>query len=320
MNAAKLSCASILTLVTALSTASAAEAPGVTPGVTPAAPPVVTRQNTGSISLNLGMDWTNQYYFRGIVQETEGVLLQPYFDARLALYTSERLLSHVALAVGLWNSLHTGPSGSSGNDPGSSAPGMQTADPKAWYESDAFATLSVGLLQKLSLDLTYTAYVSPNKAFGSTQELTFGLAYDDSSLFASLWGGRFGGLQPSAGLSVELSGGAMGEPGTFLLLGLSPAIKLLDREAVTLSAGIPLELGLGLGDYYDAPNTGARDTFGYLQTGATVSVGLGFIPRRLGAWALSAGARVLVLGDLLTEVNGDRRAEFIAHSGLAIGY
>jgi hypothetical protein len=278
-------------------------------------------ENAGSISVNLGMDWTNKYYFRGIVQETDGLTLQPYFNTRLTFYQSEeRALSSVALTIGLWNSLHTGPSGTGAPDLGSETAGLQTADPKAWYESDLSAALSVGLLRVLSLALTYTAYMSPNKAFGTTHELAVGAGYDDSSLYSRVLGGRFGGLQPSVALAFELEGGAMGEPGSFIALGVSPAVTLLDAAAVALTAGVPVELGLGLGDYYDAPDAGSRDTFGYLTAGATVGVGLKLIPRRLGTWEVKGSAKVLVLGDVLQAANNDRRAELVAAAGLGIGY
>ena len=62
---------------------------------------------------------------------------------------------------GVWNSLHTGSSGSDG------------PSGKLHYELDFYTTLSLGFGGGFSLGTTYTAYTSPNSMFTTVKELSF---------------------------------------------------------------------------------------------------------------------------------------------------
>ena len=42
--------------------------------------------NTGRISISAGADYTTDYYFRGIVQETRDYIVQPYGDLTFKLF------------------------------------------------------------------------------------------------------------------------------------------------------------------------------------------------------------------------------------------
>ncbi|GIT67453.1 MAG: hypothetical protein Ct9H300mP25_09250 [Acidobacteriota bacterium] len=58
-------------------------------------------QNDGNVSVSTGIDFVNDYYFRGIVQETKGSISQPYIEAGLAVN------DNVSLTAGTWQSLHS---------------------------------------------------------------------------------------------------------------------------------------------------------------------------------------------------------------------
>jgi hypothetical protein len=88
---------------------------------TPAATP-----NTGRVSLAAGVDWTTDYFFRGILQEDDDYIFQPYGEIAFKLLEGGPAYGNLALTVGTWNSLHGGSTGVSGN----------ATDPDLWYESD----------------------------------------------------------------------------------------------------------------------------------------------------------------------------------------
>jgi len=265
----------------------------------------------GSVSLSVGVDWTTQYFFRGIVQETKSLIMQPYIQAGWTVFKSTGTLSSVGLSAGVWNSLHTGPTGSDAADGVVSANG-----PRAWYEADLYAGMSIGLAELVSLGLTYTAYTSPNGIFGVTHELAPSISLDDSSFFSGMMGGRFGGFQPSVTVAVELKGGAVGDKGTYVGLGLEPGVSIYEGSAASVSAAIPLTLGLGAGDYYD-DGAGNTNAFGYFSAAAKVGLGLGFIPAALGSWELAATGQLLVLGDQMKQLNSGDGTEFIFTMGLS---
>src|SRR5688500_18927594 len=54
-----------------------------------------------------GLDFTNQYNFRGIRQNSEGVSIWPYVDLGIPLATGDGALKAVTLNLGTWNALHT---------------------------------------------------------------------------------------------------------------------------------------------------------------------------------------------------------------------
>lgn len=90
--------------------------PAEPPPTAPAAPapPAPAGPNTGRISLSAGIDVPTDYYFRGIVQETEGYILQPYGDVTVKLVERAGPMSNLGFTLGLWNSLHGGPTGVEG--------------------------------------------------------------------------------------------------------------------------------------------------------------------------------------------------------------
>lgn len=273
--------------------------------------------NNGAVSASLGVDFVSRYYFRGIVQEIDpGLTLQPYGEIGFNLYSGEKALSSVDLAVGTWNSLHTG---SSGGD----APAAGQAE--EWYESDFYTSLGFTFGGMFGVSVGYTGYASPNSFFKTTHELALGLSFDDSSLYGD--NSRFGGVQPSITLATELAGGAMGDKGTFLGIGIEPGVSLVDGKAVTLGVAAPISLGLGLSKYYDIvdPVTGDSNdsAFGYFSPGLALALGLAFIPEKFGAWEVGVKGQGIILGSNTewADSSGDTRsADFVFTAGIGMSY
>ena len=68
--------------------------------------------NTGKISFSGGVDITTAYFFRGILQERDGFIIQPYGEVGFALYKGENDegkgdWSGLSLFGGTWASLHS---------------------------------------------------------------------------------------------------------------------------------------------------------------------------------------------------------------------
>ncbi len=254
-----------------------------------------------AVSVSIGVDTGNRYEFRGIPQEDSGAIVQPWIEVGVSLPAS------LSLAVGQWNSLHMGPTGDDGDT---------STSPRAWYESDFYTSLSAGL-GALSAALAYTAYTSPNSLFSTVSELGVSVAWDDSGLWGE--GSAFAGLQPSLSLAHELAGSAFGgESGTFASLALAPSLELLSSESLSVAAGLSAEVGSGLGGYYD-DSEGEDDGFGYLQVGASLSVGLGFVPAEFGELALSGGLSWLMRGSNLSDV-ADEDSPLLLTAGLALSH
>src|SRR5947207_2013284 len=98
--------------------------------------------NTGALRLTAGVDFPSIYYFRGIRQEVDPRLtFWPYGDVGITL------AKRVGVNFGVWNSLHTGSSGSK-------VPGKGIH-----YEEDFYSTLTVGM-SGMAASAKYIAYTS----------------------------------------------------------------------------------------------------------------------------------------------------------------
>ena len=246
-------------------------------------------QNTGNLSMSAGTDVTTQYYFRGIVQETGGFIMQPFLDASISFGAA-------SITAGTWSSLHSRTHAGFGGAP------------ESFYETDFYAGIG-GAAGPVGLDVTYTAYMSPRGSWGTTKEIAFGLSFDNVTA-------------PYATVAVETSGGADGyDKGSYLEFGVEPAAPL-DDAPVGLS--FPVTIGLSLNDYYqyqdDMDVVQPGGTFGFFSVGASLGIPLN-VAEEFGAWAIGLGVNALVLGDGAKAIDGgDSSTKIIALFGLSVGY
>lgn len=264
--------------------------------------------NEGRLSLDVGVDFTTDYYFRGIIQETDDSIIQPYTEIGLNLYEGAKGsgLNSISGTLGIWNSFHGG--GTTGGD------AVGTTDPKFWYESDLYAGLAIGFADRLELGVTYTLYTSPNGTFNDVGEWAISLSFDDSELLGTL------ALAPSLTLAFEVDGTAFGpNQGTYLELGIEPSVTLVENPQVSVGVSVPLTLGLSLDDYYEDEN-GNDDGFGFFNAGVAVNLGLGVIPASFGKLSVTVAGHFLFLGDNLETANNGDAFKAIGSVGVSLSY
>ena len=264
--------------------------------------------NTGKVTFTTGVDFTNMYFFRGIRQEREGFITQPYADINFDVYSDDdgSGLNGVTFSLGQWHSLHSGPSGKDG-------PAVNVAP---WYEADFFMGFALEL-DNWEAGVTYTSYMSPNDSFGTVQELSLALTMDDSYLL-----GQFA-MTPHLLLVIEMSGQADGgeSEGVYLEFGVESGRELIE-DLVNIT--FPVTLGLSLSNYYEngidvMSPLGFSNTFGYFDVGASVDVPLG-MPENYGSWSVTGGLHLLILGSYLEEINESDGVQVIGSVGVSIGY
>jgi hypothetical protein len=264
--------------------------------------------NDGRISLNVGVDFATDYYFRGIIQETDDSIIQPYGEIGLKLYEGApgSGLNSITGVLGMWNSFHGGDTG---------ADGSATTDPKFWYESDLYAGVAIGFADLFEFGISYILYTSPNSSFSDVGEWDFSLSFDDSGLL-----GPFA-LSPSITLAFEVDGQADGgtDEGVYLQLGVEPSYTLIEQPQLTVGVAVPLTLGLSLDDYYEDAN-GGDDGFGYFDAGVAVNVGLGAVPKSFGEVSVTVAGHFLFLGDNLEEANNGDAFKAIGSIGVSLAY
>lgn len=141
-------------------------------------------------SVSAGVDFTNNYIFRGIPQTKNFVSSQPWIEVGADVSDS------VSVVIGSWNSLFDAPDGT----------------PGAFYESDFYAGVSFAT-GNVGVDLSYIAYMSPSDWWDpAVQEIDLGFSFDHP-------------VAPYATLAFEVDGGADAgdDKGTYLELGIEPS-------------------------------------------------------------------------------------------------
>jgi hypothetical protein len=247
--------------------------------------PEATGPNKGRVSFTVASDITTAYFFRGILQERNGFIWEPYAEMAINLFKSDGPLSSVDLGMGIWFSFQSDKTGASGSGPTN------------LYETDYYPSLTLGWSPGLTTSLTYLIYTSPNGAFQTVQQLDLGLAFDDSPYLGAF------ALNPSTTFSFEVDNTSFGDKeGGYFELALAPGVTLpFPPDPYALSLTFPLALGLSMYDYYETETS--NDTFGFFSFGLNGGIPLAFIPEDFGSWTANLGINVLVLSDTLKDVN-----------------
>lgn len=225
------------------------------------------------------LDFTNAYYFRGILQEREGTIFQPWMELYANLYSSEDgFVRDVTVGGGTWLSFH-------------SERTLAAEDPSWLYEADYYPLVSIGLAGGVTLTGIYYFYTSPNGAFTTVQEANLKLAWDDSEVFGAF------ALAPWINVAYETENTSYGPSrGTGFQLGIAPTLYAAEDESFTLTA--PAEAGFSAEDYYEGSD-GENHFFGYANVGLLASIPLSFMPEGAGDWTLLAGAKYFFFGHQL---------------------
>lgn len=260
---------------------------------------------TKALSGTFALDLPSAYFFRGIRQEDEGLIVQPSLELAWRVYESadDEAPFAVDLLFGTWHSFHRGPTGARGGG-------------DAWYEADLFTGASIAFDERWNLAVQWARFGNPNATWTSMEECTIGLSFDDCGSF----GADFAGLQPSLVFAAELAGQGDGGSarGTYLQLGVEPSLELTGEDAAQpFTLSIPFAIGLGLDSYYERPSDGADRRFGFADLGAVISTPVPFLR---GAWETSVGVHALWLGAATEEMNGGDVFQWIASFGVSAAF
>lgn len=241
--------------------------------------------NQGAVRFDATLDVVTKYQSLGIIQQDEGLILQPSLTVTFDLYEGQGLIRSAAWYFGAWNSFHSDQSGLE------AAAGPLNAN-KAWYESDLYTGVTLGLPAGLSLDLFYNAAIMPSGGWATIHEGYVQVNFDDEP-----WTSRINlpAFEPYVMLLFELDDQNTGATNDgYVELGVSPSWTLVESETWPLSLTVPARVGLSLYDYY-----GPDQTFGYVLVGLELGMPLACVPAEFGAWELTTGVHLLIADSAL---------------------
>lgn len=257
--------------------------------------------NAGRWSFSINNDFTTAYFFRGILQERDGLIWEPSIDLSLNVYEGDGALSSVDLGFGVWASYHSEKTLNAGTGA------------ESLYEVDYYPSISLSWANGLTTSATYYFYTSPNGAFGTVQQFDLGLSYDDSELLGAF---AFG---PTVVLSFETDKTSFGpSEGTYLEFSGAPGFEVGISDATALGVSFPVVVGLSLENYYDDGID--DDAFGFASFGMDLSLPLSCIPEDFGAWSLGAGVDLYVLSDTLEAANNGDDPYVVGTGSITVDY
>ncbi len=256
---------------------------------------------TPGMTASAGIDFVNQYMFRGLRQNSTGIAIWPWADLGIEAYSGHGRIESIDINIGIWNSLNTG-------DTGLDGPGGDL-----WFEADFYATLDFGFGGGVSAAATYTAYTSPNDTFTTVKEFMIKVTVDDSSYLGSKAVKPYAIVARETNTAPGLAQADLGDqPGTYLELGIAPGYA---GSKATMT--VPVKVGLSLDDYYEL--AGVDHPFGFFSVAGIVTIPLG-PTTRFGAWNVRAGVAFQTLGKTTTFVNGGDDSQVIGSIGLGFSY
>jgi hypothetical protein len=256
--------------------------------------------NSGALTFTGGVDFPSEYVYRGIIQEGDPQLtLTPFGDLGIRLSGDADRPGGTHINIGIWNSLHTGTSGSGGPLKG------------VHYSEQFYVSMTFGLGSVLSLTPGYTADSSPNGGYNTIKEFT--LRVDVSRPLA-----------PYAQLAFELDDAgqmdAGSKKGSYLEIGVTPSFGLGFWGAQLM---VPVKAGFSLGNYYELfeDNLTYQDhPFGFVEVGGHVSVPLSSSTSRFGAWDAHGGVELYSFGETTRAFNMDERSKIVVVGGVGVKY
>lgn len=256
------------------------------------------------VTAQLTLDYTTNYFFRGIEQtdSDQGLVFQPGASFSIPVVDEYRA------TIGTWNSIHT------------DAP-TSTANPGNWFEQDLYANISGPIAGDFSGLVGMTYYTFPSVAANNDIiEVNLGVSFDDSELLGDL------AFSPYIAAAIEIHNNAAPDENSYLEVGGEFSLDPL-TEGTGLEAWdwvVPVRVGLSLDDYYvDA--SGADSFFGFAEVGLVGTIPLEELigtSEYLGAWDLSAGVRVVFMNGDINGVISDNSSDvqFIGTVGISRDY
>lgn len=272
-----------------------------------AAPTARAEWGVPKVDLSAGADITTAYFFRGILQERNGFIFQPYAEVGIPFWQSAEdavdPITSASFFFGSWNSIQSkatlaSPSSEWGN----------------FYEADLYAGLKFSVLDTVEVKPFYIAYKYPGGAFSTVQEADLAFSLNDAK-WLDTWA-----LNPTALLAWEFKNTALGlNEGVYAEVGIRPSYTIYDDEEYPVSLALPNLIGMSLDDYFESPSNN-DETFGYWRTGLIFSVPLAFMSGDYGNWAVNAGAYAYVFNSNLRNYNNGDNPWIVGTWGITYSY
>lgn len=244
---------------------------------------------------DLGVNFVSAYFAFGILQENQGVIVEPYVDISQTLFRGDGAINKLTLGLQLWSSMH---SAETGADKNSSVPW--------WYEFDYYVPIGITIANEWTVTASYLDYEFPGGAFNAQRGVQANVSFDDSKILGGF------ALHPRALILYNFQGilGIGQSNAWYGEVGVTPTTTVGPKHcAITLT--FPLLAGFGDAHFYPGAS------YGYFSATANGSVPLRALSRLLASWSINAGFTYYNLGQATADLNANRdRNAYVLQIGL----
>ncbi|MEM6458936.1 MAG: TorF family putative porin [Planctomycetota bacterium] len=256
------------------------------------APPAV---NNGLLTWSAGADIVSTYMFRGIEQEDNGLIIQPYVEVGTPIGDTG-----ADFFLGTWSSIHSEGTGASGSGPDN------------WYEADLYAGVSYAINDQFTVGATFTGFYYPNGSAENVEEIAFDVGYDDSEMLGDY------AFAPYVLIAFETKDRG-GTEDVYLEIGGEFSAFFIESEDIPVSLSFPFALGFSIDDYY-TDSGGDNEAWGFLKIGVAAGMPLDFIPSDYGTWSASAGLDLFFVNDDADLLDDGDDFELVGLLGVGLEY
>jgi len=250
-----------------------------------------------AITGDFGVQFVSAYFTRGLMQQNQGAIAQPYADLYFALYSGDGLINKVSLNLSIWASIQS-------HHPGN----LSTV--KDWYEFDYTPGVAVTFAKNFTLTTSYFEFDSPAGYFGSARSLNFNLAFDDTDYLHAF------ALHPHFTYLRELSGIAgLGKHGNYYEVGITPGLAPIAAPFIgPVTFTFPITAGFGSSGFY------LNNGYGYTSVAVNASVPMSFVPAQFGAWTFTTGATYYNLNGNIAATDAGRHNDWVFNGGVGVTF
>lgn len=243
-----------------------------------------------------GVDFRDQYFFRGYNRASSGVVFQPYFTLNYTIFEDENV--RVTPHAGAFFSLT--------EDKG-------PKNPQHWSEFRADVGVAVEWAD-FTFDVQWLLITSPSEEFQRSEEVGIDIYYNDRAL----WGrsGPIAALNPTVTFFHEYYDQNDDESDAFVGLGLEPEFRPFDVAGCPVTISFPLAFGGSYNGYYYTDNA-ETDQAGYWTAGIKAACEL---PGARGpsGWRLEARVDYIrLMADSVEFANGGDNDDVTLRVGVA---
>ncbi|MDB6020569.1 MAG: hypothetical protein JWQ04_426 [Pedosphaera sp.] len=246
----------------------------------------------------VNIEFANEYLTpRGLIVVNQGLTAQPLVLGFVNVYKGDSFINDVTFVPGVWADFSTSQQGSHDGFNFTTRAGGQGPEHGILNEIDPIFGVTTTFAKNCTLGLTYTAFISQEGQYPTSQHLETKFSFNDSDCLKAY------ALHPTVIYWQELQnkatvGPIAGHgPSGYFDIGIAPSYTF---ESCSVKVELPVRTLIPIDNRFYG-----RSGIGLYEVGAKASVPMKFMPAGYGSWSFHLGVKYMKF------LNGDKTSGLI---------